>query len=284
MSDSPYIVDVTVDNFQQVVVEKSQSVPVLLDFWADWCQPCKSQLPILEKLATAYGGKFIVAKINADEQPMLAQHLAVRSLPTLKIIFQGQIAQEFTGLTSEADLKAVLDELTMSPADRIQLQVDALVEAGQFDQALLFVQQMLQNEPDNQALKVQLAKLLLQTGKIEDAKQVMASIPDDAPGIEQPKAKIAFYEMAAELPSTSELEAQLSKQPEDLEVSYQLAVRRVVDDEFESALSLLFTIVQKDRTFKEDGARLLMLQVFDLLGSADDRVKLFRRKLFSLMH
>ncbi|MGI0116971.1 tetratricopeptide repeat protein [Zooshikella sp. RANM57] len=284
MSDNPYIVDVTVDNFQQVVVEKSQSVPVLLDFWADWCQPCKNQLPILEKLATAYGGKFIVAKVNADEQPMLAQHLAVRSLPTLKIIFQGQIAQEFTGLTSEADIKAVLDELTMSPADRIQMQVDALVEAGQFDQALLFVQQMLQSEPDNQALKVQLAKLLLQTGKIEDAKQVMAGIPDDAPGIEQPKAKIAFYEMAAALPSTSELEAQVSKQPKDLEASYQLAIRRVVDDEYESALSLLFTIVQQDRTFKEDGARLLMLQVFDLLGSADDRVKLFRRKLFSLMH
>ncbi|RDH43115.1 tetratricopeptide repeat protein [Zooshikella ganghwensis] len=284
MSNNPYIVDVTVDNFQQEVVEKSQTVPVLLDFWADWCQPCKSQLPILEKLATAYGGKFIVAKVNADEQPMLAQHLAVRSLPTLKIIFQGQIAQEFSGLTSEADLKVVLDELTLSPADRIQKQVDALIEEGQFDQALLFVQQMLQSEPDNQALKVQLAKLLLQTGKIEDAKQVMASIPDDAPGIEQPKAKIAFYEMAAELPPSSELEAQASKQPEDLEVSFQLAIRRVVEDEYESALSLLFTIVQKDRTFREDGARLLMLQIFDLLGSADDLVKSFRRKLFSLMH
>ncbi|WP_027706509.1 tetratricopeptide repeat protein [Zooshikella ganghwensis] len=284
MSNNPYIVDVTVDNFQQEVVEKSQTVPVLLDFWADWCQPCKSQLPILEKLATAYGGKFIVAKVNADEQPMLAQHLAVRSLPTLKIIFQGQIAQEFSGLTSEADLKAVLDELTLSPADRIQKQVDALIEEGQFDQALLFVQQMLQSEPDNQALKVQLAKLLLQTGKIEDAKQVMASIPDDAPGIEQPKAKIVFYEMAAELPPSSELEAQASKQPEDLEVSFQLAIRRVVEDEYESALSLLFTIVQKDRTFREDGARLLMLQIFDLLGSANDLVKSFRRKLFSLMH
>ncbi|MBU2704667.1 tetratricopeptide repeat protein [Zooshikella marina] len=284
MSNNPYIVDVTVDNFQQEVVEKSQTVPVLLDFWADWCQPCKSQLPILEKLATAYGGKFIVAKVNADEQPMLAQHLAVRSLPTLKIIFQGQIAQEFSGLTSEADLKVVLDELTLSPADRIQKQVDALIEEGQFNQALLFVQQMLQSEPDNQALKVQLAKLLLQTGKIEDAKQVMASIPDDAPGIEQPKAKIAFYEMAAELPPSSELEAQASKQPEDLEVSFQLAIRRVVEDEYESALSLLFTIVQKDRTFREDGARLLMLQIFDLLGSANDLVKSFRRKLFSLMH
>ncbi|MDE1462336.1 tetratricopeptide repeat protein [Spartinivicinus poritis] len=284
MSDNPHIFEVTTQTFQSDVLEKSQEVPVLIDVWADWCQPCKAQLPILEKLAAEYQGKFVVAKIDADREPALAQHLGVRSLPSLKLIFQGQLVNDFTGLQQESELRKVLDEVTMSPADRIKLQVDQLVEAGEIQQALDLLQQLLQQEPNNHSLRVMMTNILLRQGRIDDAKQVMATIPEDTPGIAQPKAKLGFYELAAELPKRGELEELLSKDQDNLSLIYQLAIHQVLDDEFESALTALMAILRKDKQFDEGAAQKLMIQVFDLLGAGSPIAKQFRRQLFSFLH
>ncbi|WP_163832995.1 tetratricopeptide repeat protein [Spartinivicinus ruber] len=284
MSDNPHIIEVTTQTFQSDVLEKSQEVPVLIDVWADWCQPCKAQLPILEKLATEYQGKFIVAKIDADKEPALAQHLGVRSLPSLKLIFQGQLLKDFVGLQQESELREVLDEVTMSPADRIKQQIDQLLEAGEDQQALDLLQQTLQQEPNNHSLRVMMTNILLHQGRIDDAKQVMATIPEETPGLAQPKAKLGFYEMAAELPKREALEKSLSEDQENLSLIYQLAIRQVLDDEYEAALIALMTTLRKDRQFEEGAAQKLMIQIFDLLGAGHPLAKQFRRQLFSLLH
>ncbi|WP_422138439.1 tetratricopeptide repeat protein [Endozoicomonas sp. ALC020] len=286
MNELPNIVDLTEENVREVLVEQSAQRPVLLDIWAEWCEPCKSQLPILANLVESYQGKFLLAKLDADQplgQQLMAQ-LGVRSVPTLVFFHQGQPVQVLSGLQTEVALKEVLDPLTMSPVERIRLQVDQLIDEGQHEQALLLLQQILQEEPENQALQVLQVNLLLELDRVDDAKALMAALPADAAGIAQPRAKLAFYEMVVRAPQMAELEARLHDDENDHEARYQLAIRQVIADDNEQALENLLLIVRTDRAFREDGARLLMLKVFDQLGAGDPLAKRYRGKLFGLMH
>ncbi|MTI15166.1 tetratricopeptide repeat protein [Sansalvadorimonas verongulae] len=286
------VVEVTATNLKAEVLEASQHVPVLLDIWAEWCAPCKAQLPILMKLVEDYQGKFRLAKLNAEDPDpatgqmaqQLMMQLQVRSIPTLVMIHQGQPVKVLTGLQKESDLRALLDELTMSPAELIQQQIDQLIDAGQPEQALGLLQQVLEDEPGNTALQVLQAKLLLQLGRIDDARKVIAALPDDAPGAGQPKAKLAFLDMAEGLEPRPVVEQKLAADESDLEARYQLAVHQVLDDNEEAAFESLLLIVRKDRSFRDDGARLLMLKIFEQKGAADPVVRRYRNRLFSLMH
>ena len=287
MNEQPTIVDVTESNIRDIL-QQSMEKPVLLDIWAEWCEPCKAQLPILENLVAAYQGKFLLAKLDADAQQMLAQQLmqqlGVRSIPTMVLFHQGQPVEVLSGLQTEVTLKALLDPLTLSPVERIKLQIDELMALGQSEQALALVQQVLADEPDNHALQVVQVNLLLEKGQIDQAKQIIAALPEDTQGIAQPKAKLAFYEKVADAPARAELESRLSTNDSDHEARYQLAIRCVIADESEHALEHLLTIVRHDRAFRDDGARLLMLKVFEQLGSGHALAKQYRIKLFGLLH
>lgn len=286
MNELPNIVDLTEENVREVLIEQSARRPVLLDIWAEWCEPCKSQLPILDSLVENYQGKFLLAKLDAEQplgQQLMAQ-LGVRSVPTLVFFHQGQPVQVLSGLQTEAALKEVLDPLTMSPVERIRLQVEQLIEEGQHEQALTLLQQILQEEPENHGLQVLQVNLLLAVGRIDEAKTLMAALPDDTAGIAQPRAKLAFYDMMVEAPQRVELEARLHDNENDHEARYQLAISQVVADENEQALENLLLIVRRDRAFRDDGARLLMLKVFDQLGAGSSMAKRYRGKLFGLMH
>ncbi|WP_263080164.1 tetratricopeptide repeat protein [Endozoicomonas sp. Mp262] len=287
MNEQLNVIEVTESNIRDIL-QQSTEKPVLLDIWAEWCEPCKAQLPILENLVQAYQGKFLLAKLDAEGQQMLAQQLmaqlGVRSIPTLIIFHQGRPVEVLSGLQTEAQLRAVLDPLTLSPVERIKLQIDELIAAGQMDQALTLVQQILQEEPDNHDLQVIQVNLLLELGQVDQARQIISALPDDAQGIAQPKAKLMFYEMVADAPLKPELEASLSKDENDHEARYQLAIREVIADNSEQALENLLLIVRRDRGFREDGARLLMLKVFDQLGAGHPLAKRYRGKLFSLLH
>ncbi len=287
MNEQLNVVEVTESNIRDIL-QQSTEKPVLLDIWAEWCEPCKAQLPILEKLVEAYQGKFLLAKLDAEGQQMLAQQLmaqlGVRSIPTLIFFHQGRPVEVLAGLQTEAQLREILDPLTMSPVERVKLQIDELIAQGQMEQALALVQQILQQEPDNDDLQVVQVNLLLELGQIDHARQIIAALPDDAQGIAQPKAKLMFYEMVADSPLMPELEASLSTNDNDHEARYQLAIRQVIADNSEEALENLLLIVRRDRSFREDGARLLMLKVFDQLGAGHSLAKRYRSKLFGLLH
>ena len=292
VNDSSLVVEVNAENLRSEVLEASQQMPVLLDIWAEWCQPCKAQLPILMKLVEEYQGKFRLAKLNAEDPDPATQQLAqqlmmqlqVRSIPTLVLIHEGQPVKVLTGLQTEADLRELLDELTMSPADRVQLQIDAFIKAGKTEPALALLQQLLTQEPGNIGLQVLQANLLLQLGRIDDARTVINALPEDAPGVEQPKAKLAFLDMATDIEPRASLEGRLQGDEGDLEARYQMAIHNVLADEDEAAFENLLAIVRKDRSFRDDGARLLILKIFEQKGSGDPLVRRYRSRLFSLMH
>lgn len=292
MSEQANVISVTAENFQSEVVERSQSLPVVLLVWAQWSDESVQMRTQLARLCDAYQGKCVLAELDAESpDSQLAQmaqglmmQLGLQALPGLVFLSQGQPVQALSGAQADDALKAVLDELTMSPVDRIAQQVDALKAAGQLDQALLLVQQVLVEEPENHALQVVQVNLLLELGRIDEAKQILAALPDDAPGISQPKAKLAFYEQAKTIPSLVELELLLQQNPETLELHYQRSIRLLLDDRVEEALETLLSIVMRDREFRDDGARRLMLQLFDYLDAGDPLVRRFRGRLFSLLH
>lgn len=287
MNEQNAMVDVSEANIQEVL-HQSVDQPVLLCIGMASDPDCQAQLDILRRLASVYQGKLIVAKVAADTEPMLAQQLVsqlqIRALPGLAVLHQGRPVAVRSGLQSEEVLREALDPLTMSPAELIGQQVSVLMAEGQAEEALSLLQSILKDEPDNHGLQVLQVNLLLELGRIDQARQLMAALPDDAPGIAQPRAKLSFYEMVADAPARNTLEARLAEDDNDHEARYQLAIRLVIADESEQALEQLLQIVRRDRAFRDDGARLLMLRVFDQLGQGNTIAKRFRGKLFGLMH
>ncbi len=287
MNEQNIVVDVTEANIQEVL-QQSVDQPVLLYIGMDSDPTCQAQLGVLEHLASAYQGKLILAKLAVEAEPMLAQELArslkIRELPGQVILHDGRPIEVFSGPQSEDTLRAVLDPLTMSPAELVGQQVSALMAEGQAEEALTLLQGILEDEPDNHGLQVLQVNLLLELGRIDEARQLLATLPEDTPGIAQPRAKLSFYEMVADAPARNVLEARLAENNDDYEARYQLAIRMVIADETEQALEQLLSIVRRDRTFRDDGARQLMLQVFDQLGQGSPIAKRYRGKLFGLLH
>lgn len=285
------IFDVDADNLRSEVLEGSLSAPVILTFWAESSDTCQTQLATLTKLVQEYAGKFRVARLNAgDSNPntqMLVQQLSgqlgIQTIPAMVLIHEGKPVQVLQGLQGEAELKPLLNELTMSSAERIKEQLDALIAAGEQQQALVLLQQILTEEPDNTALQVMQATLLLQLGRIDDARMLINALPADAPGLQQPRAKLAFLDMAEDLEPRSVIMQRVAEQPGDLEALYQLAIHHVLADDEAAACEILLTIISRDRTFRDDGARLLMLKIFEQKGN-DPMVRRYRNRLFSLMH
>ena len=169
MSESPYIHNVSMQNFQQLVLETSMQKPVLVDFWADWCQPCQTIMPMLAKLADEYAGKFELAKVNADEQQELAAHFGIKSLPTMKLFFQGQIVDERMGAVPESEIRAMLDKHIVSESDQFMQAAMQAYQQGQTEQALELLNHALAKDPDNAQLKVTIAQMVYAQGDSDSA-------------------------------------------------------------------------------------------------------------------
>lgn len=277
------IVDVTAQNFQEVI-ERSRETPVLLEFYVDGAAQCMPLAATLNKLANEYQGKFVLGRIDVQQNQQVAQQLGVRGLPTVKVIFQGQMIQDLEGPQEESSLRDIIDQLTMSPVERIREQIQLLLADGNRAAAIQLLQQVIEQEPSNHALQVELADLLIMDDRADEARQILASLPVDAEGIAKPKKRLDFIDQAAALPSLVELESAATSAPDDLSTKHQLAIRLVVDDQVEAALELLLQMLQIDKTFEDELARKTMIDVFDLLGKGDPLATAYRRKMFAFLH
>ncbi|MCB1693115.1 MAG: tetratricopeptide repeat protein [Pseudomonadales bacterium] len=279
-----HVIEVTIQNFQAEVVEKSKTVPVLLEFYANEAEPSRQLAPVLDKLATEYGGKFLLARVDIRENQQLVQQLGVRTLPTVKVIFQGQLVENLEGPQQEPQLRALLDQLTMSPLEMIRGEVDALLAAGDRRGAIEMLGQAVEAEPQNNALKAELADLLIMEGQVDEARQIIASLPADTEGLSKPQHRIEFMERAAGLAPLAELASSVKAKPDDLQLQVDLAIALVANDEMEQALSLLLDVMKRDRTFDDEVARKTMIKVFDLLGKGNELATQYRRKMFTFLH
>ena len=287
MSESPYIHNVSMQNFQNLVLENSINKPVLVDFWADWCQPCQTIMPMLAKLAEEYGGKFELAKVNADEQQELAAHFGIKSLPTMKLFYKGQLVDERMGAVPESDIREMLDKHIVSESDQFMQAAMMAYQQGQTEQALAMLNQALANDPENAQLKVTIAQMVNAEGDSESAMALLDSLDDEGSKLDaaiQLRAEIKLAEQIAGLPDLAEIEQRLAQNPDDLEALLQKSRHLIAQGDNENAMECLLSIMRKDRSFEDDAGRTGLLELFDLLGGEHPSVQKYRRKLFTLLH
>lgn len=281
-----YSFDVTAANFQQVVLDAPQNVPVLVDFWATWCGPCKALKPILEKLAEEYQGKFILAKIETDANPELANQFGIRGVPNVKAFLNGDLVDEFSGALPEGQVRAFIERLIPSPGEELRLQALDAYGRGDAAEALQLLGQASQLDPRNEKIRVDAAAIMLDAGEMEEAQRLLASLSPATvqdPRVQELLARIEFADMAKELPDADSLRARIAANENDLEARLQLANLLVANRQYEPALEQLLEIVRRDRSFQDDIGRKTMLSVFNLLGSGE-LVSKYRRLLASALN
>jgi putative thioredoxin len=279
-----YTVEVNAQNFQTEVAEKSQQIPVLLEFYAEGAEQCVPTSQLLSKLVAEYQGKFLLARVDIQQNQQLVQQLQVRSLPTIKVIFEGQMAGDFEGPTDEQQLRAALDQLTQSPLERVREQIDLLVAQGERSEAIQMLQTVIAAEPSNFALHVELCDLLIMEGQADEARKILAGLPADTQGIAKPKSRLEFIELAGDLGSLDELKNAAEANADDLQVRFNYAIKLIVEDQVETSLQELLQIMIADKTWEEELARTTMIKVFNMLGKGDELATAYRRKMFTHLH
>lgn len=287
MSDSPYIHDVTIENFESVVISGSFNQPVLVDFWADWCQPCQSLIPVLHKLVEEYNGAVILAKVNSDEQGQLAAQAGVKSLPTVKLFVNGQIVNEFMGALPESEVRKFLEPYIQTESDAVLNEALQAYSEGNQQQALEMLNTALANDPQNAKLKINIAKLVANQNDFESAKALLESLPEkdkDDPEVKKILAQIKLAEQLKDLGDPQELEKRINDNPDDLDALLQMSQYLTAAENYEAAITLLMQIMKKDRGFKDDAGRKGLIELFDMLGGDNPLVQTYRRKMFTLLH
>jgi putative thioredoxin len=287
MSESPYIHNVSMQNFQNLVLEKSINKPILVDFWADWCQPCQTIMPMLAKLAEEYAGKFELAKVDADAEQELAAHFGIKSLPTMKLFFKGQVVDERMGAVPESDIRAMLDKNIVSESDQLMQAAMLSYQQGQTEQALEMLNQALAKDPDNAELKITIAQMVQSQGDSESALALLDSLDDAGGKLDSAiklRTEINMAAQLADLPELNEIEQRLVQNPGDLEALLQKSRHLTAQADYDNAMECLLTIMRSDRSFEDDAGRTGLLEIFDMLGGEHPSVQKYRRKLFTLLH
>jgi putative thioredoxin len=285
MADSPFIIEVTRENFQRVM-EASFKVPVLLDFWASWCQPCLMLTPVLTKLAEEYQGKFLLGKLNTEQEQEIAARFGIRSIPDVKLFRDGQPVDEFLGALPERAVRQFLDRHVARESDAQLAQALERLAAGDADGAIALLDQARKADPDNPRVALTLARAQAATGDIAAAETTLDGLPADEqqrPEVASLRSRLFFEGQVSGAPTTSELQARLEADPGDHEARYRLALRSVLDEDYETAMELLLELMQNARGFGDDAGRRGLLKVFELLGD-DPRVHQYRRRMASLLH
>lgn len=287
MSDSLLIINVTETDFNQLVIENSHKKPVFVDFWADWCQPCKILIPLLEKLAKEYQGKFILAKVNSDKQKSLTTQHGVRSLPTVKVFKNGKEVDSFMGVQPEPVLRKIIDTYIDSESEQISSRGLAAIKKGDTQRALELLNTAVEMDPTHESLKLNLAKGYIATSNAKKATELVNTLSFELRNsyeADKVMAMATFIDAADDTRSDEELESQLIDNPGDLQTRYQLGARKILADDNESGLKHFLEIMQRDRQFNDDIGHNSILATFKLLGANHDLVKQYRRKLAMLLH
>ncbi|CAB3800158.1 Chaperedoxin [Paraburkholderia ultramafica] len=276
--------DTTLATFEQDVITASTLAPVLVDFWAPWCGPCKSLGPMLEKLEAEAAGKWKLVKVNVDENQELAAHFQVRSIPHVMAFADGQPVDQFVGVLPEGQLREFIERLVPQGADAARLEAQTALADGRRDDAYDALQAALAYDPGFDEARMDRIELLLEDHRIDEARnEVDLLSPKTTQGTDTRfnaiKARLDAVDAAADLPPTDALEAKVAAHPDDLEARFDLASALIARRKYSEALEHLLAIVQRDRSFRDDIGRKTMLSVFDLAGHQPELVSHWRRKL-----
>lgn len=288
-ADGALIKDADIRTFMQDVIEASKDVPVLVDFWASWCGPCKQLTPVLEKLVLQAGGLVKLVKVNADENQDLCQQLRVQSLPTVYAFKGGQPVDAFMGALPESQVKAFIEKLTdgaKAPLDQALEQGQAALAAGENDLALEVFKEIQAQDPANEAALSGILRAQIALGMLAEAEEILTSLPANLRVKADIEAAASALELAKEVGQTgdpADLRARLEANPKDNQARLDLALALFARNDAEGAIDELLELVRRDRAWNDEAARKQLVKVFDTLGGAHELTVAGRRRLSSVL-
>ena len=281
-----YVFDVDQSNFEKIVIEGSQNIPVIVDFWAPWCGPCQVLKPMLEKLAEEYAGKFILAKINSDENQKLAGQFGVRGLPTVKAFYAGTVVNEFSGALPESEVRNFLNGIIPTPAQKLRLEAGRLYKTGDADGALQMLDESLQLE-DAASVKIDKAHILVEQKKYTEAKSILDTLPINVKVdqvVVELLTQIDLATKSQDLPDLATLLEKVKHNENDLQSRLDLANYYIGVEQYQDAFEQLLEIVRQDKNFQDEAGRKTMLSLFTVLGNQNELVRQYRKQLAALLN
>ena len=281
---SPFILEVTAATFEQDVLEASRQFPVIMDFWAPWCGPCRSLGPVLEKLAAEYAGRFRLAKVNSDENLELSRQFNVRSIPDVRAFRDGGQVDQFMGALPEPEVRAFIEGVVPSPAEVERLRAAELRAARDLAGAAAALRKAVDLDPAHDPARIDLGELLIEVGQHEEAARQLEAVRPDVDWdarVEALKQAIAFARAGG---SERDLSARVATNPSDLEARLALAGALAARKAWRDAMDELLEIIRRDKSWRGGEARRQMLAIFNLAAAQPDLVSEYRRKLGSTLY
>ncbi|GAB2492097.1 thioredoxin [Arenimonas alkanexedens] len=281
----PHVFDASLADFEQSVLLKSKEVPVLLDFWAPWCGPCKTLGPVLEKLAAEFNGAFLLAKVDVDKEQQLAGYFQIKSVPTVMLVKDGQIADGFPGALPEGQLREFLKHHGIEPRaaeEEAAPEVEAPLDPHE---DVVRLRALTQAEPDKDEHRLDLALALLKTGAVAEAEQLIDALPANLAQDDRAlngRARLGFAALLKDAPAASVLEAAIAADPADLRARHLLGARHLVDGDAAAGMEQFLEMLRRDRGFEDGLPRRALIDAFRVVDD-EDLVGSYRRKMASVL-
>jgi len=287
MEDEKLIFEVTDSTFDELVIEGSSETPVAVDFWAEWCAPCKALSPILEKVVRSLGGAIRLGKLDIGSNPSSGARFGIRGVPTVKVFRAGQVAIEFVGVLPEEEVRRVFDKVIPQREDTLVEEALKRLSAGDAKGAEEKLEQVLQTEPSHARANLEMGRLALSLGELERGKRHLEAVPEGTGEFEEAArymAMVEFKEACDKCGGLGQAQQKLERAPSSNDAKFDLARCLAADMDYEGALELLLQIVQANREYRDGAAKEAMVRIFAIAGQQSLVAQRYRSRLASALY
>ncbi len=280
--NTQYIFEINSHEFAEKVINASHKSIVIVDFWADWCAPCKMLGPVLERIVKSHGGRVILVKVNIDDNSDLAMQYGIKSIPSVKIFKDGSVVKEFVGVLPENNINTIIQSIVGDEIQEKLIEAVQLIEKNRFSEAELIYKSILEKNPNNSSARIEMARLALKIGKCDNVHELLGSIQEHEKEFEEAKTilfSLDFLETCENAGNLENCKERIKGNPDDLNVYYELGCCYAANEMYREALDTFLSIVKKDKKFGQGKAKDAMISLFTIVGETSSLTNEYRGRL-----